>query len=494
MQFSWESLSELWRKIIPCRTGLPHARYGIYWLYLVTLNMTKVSRILVIDDDTYVCKLITRYLNKHGYESDSAYTGLAALKKMEANEYDLILSDYRLPDRDGFEILQQAKKKNLTTPVIIMTAYESLTTAIKLIKSGAYDYVTKPLIPEEMLELIQAALEHQKAQVNQVSFKQDFIQGNSLRFKEIHEYIRIVSPVNMTVIIEGETGSGKEFVARAIHANSKRKKGPFIAVDCGALPKGLVNSELFGHIKGSFTGAIRDKKGVFEQADGGTLFLDEIGNLDAANQMKLLRVLQEKSITRIGDTKTFQVDVRLIVASNEDLLQQVKNGGLRDDLYHRLNEFKIVVPPLRLRGEDVLVFADAFVKRAATRFGKVISGYDEEVKHILLTYHWPGNIRELKNVITRAVLLSSTQQISLGDLPDEIRMQQALQQNMEMNGSTSPPGTRLKAAASMAEKEAIIQALVASNYNKSQAARLLKIDRKTLYNKIKQYQISLSEI
>ena len=264
-----------------------------------------------------------------------------------------------------------------------------------------------------------------------------------------------------------------------------------MAVDCGALTKGVVNSELFGHIKGSFTGATFDKKGLFEQASGGTLFLDEISNLDAENQMKLLRVLQEKTVTRIGDTRTIKVDVRLIVASNEDLLLEMQKKHIREDLYHRLNEFKIVVPPLREREEDVLIFADSFIRRAAERFQKNVDGYDDEVRQVLLDYHWPGNIRELRNVVTRAVLLSKGSRITMEVIPEEIRTSQALSQHMEHPVTVPGNEMRLKDAATLAEKEAIIQALVRSNYNKSQAARMLNIDRKTLYNKIKQLNISL---
>jgi len=452
-----------------------------------------MHRILVIDDDTYICKLLTNYLNKHGYLTDSAFNGIEALKKIDQDNYDLVISDYRLPDRDGFDILHHVKKKDSGIPVIIMTAYKDLTTAVKLIKSGAFDYITKPLIHEELLELIKEATVQQEVNTPQVNFQQDFIRGKSKKFKEILEHVRIVSPVNMSVIIEGETGSGKEYIARAIHYNSKRKDGPFIAVDCGALPKGLVNSELFGHIKGAFTGATYDKKGLFEQASGGTLFLDEIGNLEAENQMKLLRVLQEKSLTRVGDTKSVKVDVRLIVATNIDMLIEMENGKIREDLYHRLNEFKIAVPPLRLRGEDVLVYADAFLKRAAVRFDKPVQGYDQSVKDMLLEYSWPGNIRELRNVITRAVLLAENSLITLNEFPDEIKTSQAIQKNMSTPSGGSAFDTNLKDAASSAEKEAIIQALVKTNYNKSQAARYLKIDRKTLYNKIKQYNISLAD-
>jgi len=334
-------------------------------------------------------------------------------------------------------------------------------------------------------------LDTSRDQAPPFSFEEDFIRGNSKVFIAILEHIRIVSPVNMSVIIEGETGSGKEFVARSIHSNSARKGGPFIAVDCGALPTGLVNSELFGHIKGAFTGAIYDKKGLFEQADGGTLFLDEIANLDAENQMMLLRVLQEKTITRIGGTNTLKVDVRVIVASNEDLMLEMETGKIREDLYHRLNEFKIVVPPLREREADVLVFADAFLLRAAKRFKKEVSGYSDEVKTVLLNYNWPGNIRELKNVITRAVLLSNAPQITMDEIPQEIITRQALDQNLYPDDLSRKSDVDLKKVASLAEKEAIIQALVKANYNKSQAARYLNIDRKTLYNKIKQFNISL---
>ncbi len=452
-----------------------------------------MHHILVIDDDTYICKLLENYLDKKGYQVKVAYTGSSAIEKVKQNDFDLVLSDYRLPDRDGFDILNHVHRKDPTVPVIIMTAYKEMGTAIKLIKSGAYDYITKPLIPEEVLSLIREAISQRNHQEDSVSFEKDFIRGNSPNFQKILEHIRIVSPVNMAVIIEGETGSGKEYVARAIHFHSKRKEGPFIAVDCGALPQGVVNSELFGHIKGSFTGATFDKKGLFEQAHKGTLFLDEISNLDAENQMKLLRVLQEKTVTRIGDSRTIKVDVRLIVASNTDLLLEVKQGNLREDLYHRLNEFKIQVPPLRERGEDVLVFAEAFMNRAARRFGKQVTGFDNEVRQVLLSYHWPGNIRELRNVMTRAVLLANTPTVGMAVIPDEVKTRQAIEQNLGQLSSREGYDIKLKDAAGIAEKEAIIQALVKSNYNKSQAARLLNIDRKTLYNKIKQFNITLIE-
>ncbi|MCJ7716674.1 MAG: sigma-54 dependent transcriptional regulator [Anaerolineales bacterium] len=449
------------------------------------------QRILIIDDDPYICKLLFNFLNKHGYQAESAYNGSTAKEKIQEKDFQLILCDHRLPDGDSFTILEKARSKDPTPSVIIMTAYEDLRTAVKLIKAGAFDYITKPLIPEEMLELVRDALEKKDRKDTSFSIDQDFIKGNSEKFQDIIEHIRIVSPEDMTVIIQGETGSGKEYVARSIHHKSKRRQGPFIAVDCGALPKGLVNSELFGHIKGSFTGATFDKKGLFEQAEGGTLFLDEISNLDAENQMKLLRVLQENCITRIGDVKSIKVDVRLLVASNENIIEEVDNNNIREDLYHRLNEFSIDVPPLRERGEDVLIFTEAFIERASRRFNKNVLGYDDEVRRLLMNYPWPGNIRELKNVITRSVLLAKSEEISLNEIPEEVKTGQALFQNMNSLSTPSEGDINLKDVAKIAEKETIIKALIKTNYNKSMAARLLKIDRKTLYNKIKQFNISL---
>lgn len=445
-----------------------------------------MERILIVDDDTYICKLLVNFLKKQGYKTDAAYTGASALSLLKKKDYQLVISDFRLPDKDGFDILTQARELSPPPPVVIITAYEDLGTAIRLIRQGAYDYITKPLIPDEVMGLVREALRQERPKDSGLSFKKDFIRGNSRMFQEVLEHVSIVAPVDMNVIIQGETGSGKEYVARSIHYNSGRKEGPFIAVDCGALPKGLVNSELFGHVKGSFTGASYDKAGLFEQASGGTLFLDELSNLDTENQVKLLRVLQENKISRIGDPKSIQVDVRMVVASNEDLRQEVERNNLREDLYHRLNEFKIVVPPLREREDDVLLFARAFVERAAERFDKEVRGFDEDVGELLKSYTWPGNIRELKNVINRSVLLAKSNTITLMELPEEVRTMHAV----EESGPGSPD---LKKASMEAEKEAIVRALVRSNYNKSQAARILNIDRKTLYNKIKQFNISLIE-
>ncbi|HYW94191.1 MAG TPA: sigma-54 dependent transcriptional regulator, partial [Bacteroidales bacterium] len=300
-----------------------------------------------------------------------------------------------------------------------------------------------------------------------------------------------VAPTDLAVLIEGETGSGKEYIARYIHSRSPRKNHPFIALDCGAIPKDLANSELFGHIKGSFTGAIKDKTGVFEEAHEGTLFLDEIGNLSYDIQVKLLRSLQEKSITRVGDVKSKHVDVRIIAATNENLLKEVEQNTFREDLYHRLNEFKMLLPPLRERTEDILLFGDFFIKVANARLNKNIEGFDEKLIPVLKKYPWYGNLRELRNVVNRAVLLSTNSTIDFSCLPPDIIHHEKHAEGELVESFTEEGPNRLKDASNEFEKQLIINTLKDTNFNKSKAARLLKIDRKTLYNKIKQYNIEI---
>lgn len=302
------------------------------------------------------------------------------------------------------------------------------------------------------------------------------------------EDINAVAPTDITVLIEGETGSGKEYIARAIHINSKRYEKPFVAVDCGALPRDLANSELFGHIKGSFTGAINDKRGYFEQANGGTLFLDEIGNLSLENQLKMLRAIQEKVITRLGDEKNIELNVRIIVATNEDLNESVKEKNFREDLYHRINVFKIKIPPLRERRGDILIFTNKFIERANTEFNKNVKGLTPEAEIIFSNYPWYGNIRELENVLRRSVLLTRDEWIGPDILPEELKTVGKETSN-HSNFATNQSTIELKEATAIAEKEVILNALSETNYNKTQAAKLLNIDRKTLYNKLKQLEI-----
>ncbi|MCB0541208.1 MAG: sigma-54-dependent Fis family transcriptional regulator, partial [Bacteroidetes bacterium] len=367
-----------------------------------------MRKILVIDDDTFMCDLIVNHLKQNNFEVKGTYTGRNGINLIEKENYDIVLCDYRLPNTDGYKILQEIKSKKPLLPVIIMTAYAEVKMAVKLIKTGAYDYITKPVQPEELLRIIKRALESSDEKETPNSFREKFITGNSKAIQGVMQHVKVVAPTDLTVLIEGETGSGKEYIAKAIHYSSKRSKKPFVAVDCGAIPKDLANSELFGHIKGAFTGAINNKVGYFEQAKGGTLFLDEVGNLSYENQVKLLRALQERFINKVGDNKVIKVDVRVITASNDDLLKLVEANEFREDLYHRLNGFKIHLPPLRERDEDILEFASFFIDKANKAFNKSVEGIDEDAKKLIFKYSWHGNIRELQNVMNRAVLLSKS--------------------------------------------------------------------------------------
>jgi two-component system response regulator HydG len=451
-----------------------------------------MKKILIIDDDSYICNLLVGYLQQNGFEAEGTISGLSGLKLIEKKKFDLVLCDYRLPDSDGLKILSQVKSKNTSIPVIIMTAYADVKMAVKLIKAGALDYVTKPLQPEEILQLVNKAIESRNQTETSITFEKDFIIGKSAKVSKVMRHIKAVAPTDLTVLVEGETGSGKEYIARAIHYESKRKNKPFIAVDCGAIPKELANSELFGHVKGAFTGAINDKKGYFELAKGGTLFLDEVGNLPYENQVKLLRALQERIISKVGDNKTIHVDVRVIAATNDDLLKQLDENEFREDLYHRLNGFKIQLPALRDRGDDMLEFIDVFIQKANKGFNKNVQGIDDTAKQLFFQYPWFGNIRELQNVINRAVLLSQHDYITSEVLPDEIRLGNGFQPNSKKTQSAQSKAlTELKEATEVTEKEVISNALIESNYNKSKAAKILNIDRKTLYNKIKLYHIDV---
>ena len=439
------------------------------------------EKILVIDDDTDICMLLKKYLSKNGYEVELAYTGKSALNYIESNEVDLALCDFRLPDMDGTEALKSIKSIRPNTKVIIITGYSDVKTAVQCIKMGAVEYVTKPIFHEEILHAIKKALltkedipaEKPSAPTKTKSTKKntpntinrEFVTGTSAQSKRIEQLTNLLAPTDMSVVIQGESGTGKEFIAKSIHQKSKRAEYPFVAIDCGALPKELAASELFGHIKGSFTGAVNNKVGHFEYANGGTIFLDEIGNLSYDNQVKLLRVLQERKVRKIGDNKDFDIDVRIIAASNEDLTAASKEGKFREDLFYRLNEFMVDLSPLRERKEDI-----------------------ETALYKLKNYYWHGNLRELKNVIKRAVLLSPGEYIEEIALPAEI-----ISPTYDFTPDESDEETfsDLKSVAEAAERKAIIKVLEQVGYNKTKAANVLQIDRKTLYNKMESYQIDL---
>ena len=440
-----------------------------------------MAKILIVDDDPAFCLMLATFLDKQGYTTDRALSAKECMSKLKKDSAQLVLTDLRLPDHTGIELLKEIKLLDQTLPVVLMTGYGDIKTAVQAIKLGAFEYVTKPINPDEILLIAQQALDQPKAPKQSVS-SFEYVPGISTVAQKLEEYIGLVAPTTMSVLIKGESGTGKEYVARRIHEQSPRKDAPFVALDCGALSNELAASELFGHIKGSFTGAINDKVGQFELANGGTLFLDEIGNLSYEVQIKLLRAIQERQIKKIGGKSDIAVDVRIIAASNEDLRDKVKSKGFREDLYHRLNEFSMDVPALRDRGKDIGRFIDFFLNGSNQELGKNVQGLTSEVSDIFHAYSWPGNLRELKNVIKRAVLLCTDSHIAEAHIPTEI----AFAHNREVAGSNSKD---LRSQTELQEREIILSTLEKTRYNKSKAAQLLKIDRKTLYNKMKLYDI-----
>jgi two-component system response regulator HydG len=466
-----------------------------------------MQKILVIDDDKDICLLMHRFLSKNGYEVETANSGATGIKKIPEFKPALVLTDFKLGDMDGSEVLKNSREIFPDVPVIVITGYSDIKVAINVMKMGAFDYVTKPLFPEEILLNIQKALSTKKA-VNakfsseekpaaKESKTQQYIFGSSPISRNLIKQVELVAPTNFSVILYGESGAGKEAIAKAIHQKSKRKNNPFIAMDCGAISKELAGSELFGHEKGSFTGAINQKIGHFELANGGTLFLDEVANLSYDVQVSLLRVVQEQKLKRIGGNKEIDLDVRIIVASNERLNEASKKGTFREDLYHRFNEFSMEVPALRDRGNDIFEFANYFLQSTNQELGKNVKGFSEDVMNCFRKYSWPGNLRELRNVIKRATLLTQGEQIDLSSLPFELVnhekmlfVEQLSPQDAEQSRATAPQFSgQLKSAANEAEYQMILEALKKARFNRSKAAELLSIDRKTLYNKMKRMNL-----
>lgn len=439
-----------------------------------------MASVLIIEDDSTFAQIIEGFLTKNNFEVTTVSNVAKALKLIAHEDFQLLLIDYRLPDGTGIDVLNHRREIGLTVPAIIMTSFNDVRTAVKAIQLGAADYITKPINPDELLMIISNAL--QKKEVPKTTSNDNFIRGKSEVANRLYQHIDLVASTDMSVIIQGESGTGKEFAARTLHLQSKRKNKPFIAIDCGALSKDLAASELFGHIKGAFTGAVADKKGSFEAANGGTIFLDEIGNLSYEVQVKLLRALQERVIQPLGSNKQIAVDVRVITATNDDLANSMKNGEFREDLYHRLNEFKIQLPPLRERGIDLELFIDLFVKLSNQELDRNVKEIDKDTRSLLLKYDWPGNLRELKNVIKRMVLLTSGTVATADSLPDEMKIAVATEVPLD-NPSD------LKAVNESNERALITETLAKVKYNKSKAAKLLNIDRKTLYAKMERYGI-----
>lgn len=467
-------------------------------LLLNTKPIQKMATsILIVEDDITFGVMLKTWLGKKGFDADSASNIARARKQLESRHFDLVLSDLRLPDGDGIHLLKWMNEREIFPPLIIMTGYADIQTAVEAIKSGAKDYISKPINPDELLKKIKEALDSKQEEIktennpkrtsrlaghahctNLYERPDNFLEGESEAAKQLFGYVRLVAPTNMSVLIDGASGTGKEYVAHRIHQLSKRADKPFIAIDCGTIPRELAASEFFGHVKGSFTGALADKTGAFVAANGGTIFLDEIGNLSYEIQIQLLRALQERKIRPIGSNQEIEVDIRLISATNESLEAGIENGTFRQDLYHRINEFSLKMPCLKDRKEDILLFADFFLEQANKELNKHLIGFDVKAKATLMNYQWPGNLRQMKNIIKRATLLAQTDFITLNELGDEV------QENI-----VSSPSISLRNEEK--EKEQIIVALRQAGHNKSKAALLLGIDRKTLYNKLKLYKIEI---
>ena len=449
----------------------------------------EMENILIVEDDLTLSLMLKTWLSKKGFSVRTALNIADAKKEVNAFMPDMVLSDLRLPDDSGISFLKWVKEINENVIFIMVTGYAEIQTAVESIKFGAFDYIAKPLNPEELLKKIELASNKQvnnkrKTKVKESKEEQipEFIRGKCPEYKRLYEYVDLVAPTRLAVLIRGESGVGKEHIAKLIHEKSDRAKGAFIPVDCGVLSKELAASEFFGHVKGSFTGAISNKVGHFLEADGGTLFLDEIGNLPTDIQMQLLRVLQEKKIKPVGSNNEIPVDVRIVSATNEDLDKALENGTFRLDLYHRINEFTIQIPSLQDCKDDIELFAHHFLNLSNRDLNKNIIGFTPETMSILKDYSWPGNLRELRNIVNRMVLITQGNHITPDYLPENILNEPTKQQadTLTINDLSLKRNN---------EKERIEEALRQAKNNKSKAAGFLDIDRKTLYSKMRQYGI-----
>lgn len=436
-----------------------------------------MNSILIVDDDATFCLMLKNFFERKDFIVTTSFSSVEAKKMIQLKSYDIVLTDLRMPEVCGMEIISHVKLITPNTEVVMMTSYADISSAIQSIKLGAHDFISKPFGPDKVLDIVNKALSHKKPVAN-IKMKvssgiHDYYQGKGKLSQKLLKYIDLIAPTLMSVLIVGESGTGKEIVAKMIHEKSDRSQKPFVAVDCGSISKTLALSEFFGHEKGAFTGAITDKIGHFEAANGGVLFLDEVGNLNHSTQVQLLRALQERKVKPVGSNREVAVDVRIIAATNDDLNESQHIGAFREDLYHRLNEFQISVPPLRERQTDIMHFAIFFLNMANICLGKSINGFDKCAEYVLKNYTWPGNLREMKNAIQRATLLAKGEVITLNELPS------SFYENTQkyLNPLSESEGERIK------------RVLDITNNNKSKAARLLNIDRKTLYRKIKIYNI-----
>ena len=452
-----------------------------------------MRRVLVVDDEENLRLVLRTLLRRHGYEVETAESGEDALGLVESFGPDFVITDVRMPRMGGLDLLATLRAKGNEATVIVMSAYGNMDQALEAMKAGAYDYVQKPFKPDEVVLALRKAEERELLRRENRALRDeirkehrfDDILAKSQKMLDIFRTISKIAEYKTTVLVAGESGVGKELVARAIHHRSTRRGGPFVAVNCGAIPENLLESELFGHKKGAFTDAVQDRRGLFEEADGGSLFLDEIGELPLALQVKLLRVLEEEKIRRVGDVRDIKIDVRIITATHRDLPTETKAGRFREDLFYRLNVLPILVPPLRDRREDIPLLIDHFVARNNTRLGTSIRGLDTESRRLLFEYPWPGNVRELENTIERAMVLAEGDQIVAQDLPERLREARDPVQTQLASGELS-----VKKTMRIVEEILIRRALQRTKGNRTRAAEILEISHRALLYKIKDYQIT----
>jgi DNA-binding NtrC family response regulator len=450
--------------------------------------MERPQRILIIDDEEVMRDTLSDWLGKEGYRIETAITSEEALEKIEEKEYNIVIVDLKLPGMDGIQFLEELKKRKKEIPTVMITAYASIETAVLSMKKGAYDYLAKPFNLEELSLIVKKIVERQALIAENILLRKKLkekysyknIIGRSIKMKRVFELVENVADINSTILIQGESGTGKEVIAQAIHERGTRRNGPFVSVNCAAIPENLLESELFGHEKGAFTGAINSKKGRFELADRGTLFLDEIAEMNLNIQVDLLRVLQSREFRRVGGAKLIKVDVRVIASTNRDLEKEVEKGNFRQDLYYRLNVIPVELPALRERKEDIPLLIEYFFNKYKKKTKRGTKGIAKEAQNILMDYDWPGNVRELENTMERAIVLGKGDYINIGDLPEKIC--KSVKEKIQVCYSLNRPLADI-------EREYILQALSSTNWNISKTAKLLKINRMTLYNKLKKYHI-----
>ncbi|HEV8197507.1 MAG TPA: sigma-54 dependent transcriptional regulator [Gemmatimonadales bacterium] len=452
--------------------------------------MTQQPSILIVDDESGILDTLRILLRKEGFEVTTAQGGKAGLDQIRSGSHDIVLTDVRMPQVTGLDILQAAKEQDSMTPVILMTAQASLQTAVAAVNAGAFYYIQKPFSNDELLAILRRACEFRQIRVENRQLKQDIRRkdkstvtrpiGKSRRFTDVLKLAEVVAPTDSTVLIQGESGTGKEVVARYIHNLSTRADGPFMSINCGALPENLLESELFGHVKGSFTGAVRDKQGLFAAARGGTFFLDEVGEMPPSLQIKLLRVLQEREVIPVGATETIPVDVRIVAATNRDLEEEVRRGHFRSDLFYRLNVIAIELPSLRDRRDDLVMLIDHFFGELAAERDASPKALSADALDAVMVYDWPGNVRELQNALEHAVVLSKATLIEPGALPERITRRR----REPLVAERSSPNPSLE----VIERAYIMWVLQAEGGNKTRAAEVLGIDPSTLYRKLSRYE------